>query len=104
MLQTKHPHTAKKTPARCKQNSSTLQTKELHAANKPPALCKENSSTLQTKAKVLCAQDEVKDWALVLWFSWFMAEFLRREIHEGVMKTQTPRILKKGLVNSSQFL
>ena len=29
----------------------------------------------------------------------------RREIHAGVTKTQTPRILfKKGLVNSSQFL
>ena len=46
---------------------------------------------LQTKAKVLRAQDDVKDWDLVSWFSWFMAEFLRKEIHAGVTKTQTPR-------------
>ena len=71
-LQTKLPHTANKTPARCKQKNYTLQTKLQHAANKKitrckqtPARCKQNSSTLQTKAKVLRAQDDVKDWDLV---------------------------------------
>ena len=88
-----------------------LQTKLPHPTNKTPARCKQKNYILQTKANVLRAQDDVKDWDLVSWFLWFMAEFLRREIRTGVTKTQTtktqtPQIfsLKKGLVNPSQFL
>ena len=103
MLQTKEKNAANKTPAHYKQNSSMLQTKVLHNANKTPARCKQknyirckqNSYRLQTKAKTLHAQDDIKDWELVLWFSCFttnMAEFLQREIHAGVMKTQTSQI------------
>ena len=101
-------HTTRKRITRWKQNSLTLQTKFQRAANERIIRCKQNSRTLQTKPKVLRAQDDVKDWDLVSWFSWFttnMPEFLRREIHAGVTKTQTPRtFFKKGLVNSSQFL
>ena len=101
-LQTKLRHAANKTFARCKQNSSTLQTKLLHTANETPARCKQKNYTLQTKVphtakktparckqkqKVLRAQGDIKDWDLVSWFSWFMAEF--REIHVVVTRTQT---------------
>ena len=68
-LQTKLQYAANKRIIRCKQNSSMLQTKELHAANKTPAHCKQKNHMLQTKAKLLCAQDDVKDWDLVSWFS-----------------------------------
>ena len=89
-LQTKLPHTAnKKEPnckksARYKQKNYTLQTKLPHAAIKKVivkkfAHCKQknytlqtklqNFRTLQTKAKVLRAQDDVKDWDRVSWFS-----------------------------------
>ena len=70
-LQTKELHAANKAPARCKRKNYTLQTKLPHTANKTPARCKQNSRTLQTKPKVLRAQDDVKDWDLVSWFSWF---------------------------------
>ena len=101
-LQTKLQSTANKTPARCKQKNYTLQTKLSHTENKTPARCKQNSSTLQTKLphtakktparckqkqKVLRVQGDIKDWDLVSWFSWFMAEC--REIHAGVTRTQT---------------
>ena len=60
-----------------KQKKYTLQTKLQHAANKKEtvkkiAYCKQKNYTLQTannlKAKVLRAQDDVKDWDLVCVF------------------------------------
>ena len=91
-LQTKFPHTANKPQhaankkiTRCKQKFHTLQTKLQHVANKKIKRCKQNFRTMQTKAKVLRAQDDVKDLDLVSWFSWFttnMAEFLPR-LHDN---------------------
>ena len=83
-LQTKLWHAANKRTTRCKQNFRTLQTKLQHAATKTTAHCKQNSSMLQTKA---WRKNDVKDWDLVSWFSWFMAEC--RELHAGVTRTQT---------------
>ena len=60
-----------------KQKKYTLQTKLQHAANKKETVkniahCKQKNYTLQTannlKAKVLRAQDDVKDWDLVCVF------------------------------------
>ena len=101
-LQTKFPHAANTTPARCKQknytlqtNSCTLQTKFHHATNKiikrckkkkklshtannNSARCKKASAHCKQKRKY-CAQDDVKDWDLISCFSRFttsIAQFL----------------------------
>ena len=69
-LQTKLPHTANKKEPNCKKSAHHKQ-KELHAAKKKKRKKKKKkrNRTLQTKSKVLRAQDDVKDWDRVSWFS-----------------------------------
>ena len=89
----------------------TLQTKLPHTANKTPARCKQKNYTLQTKAKVLPMQDDIKRLGPCLVVLVVHGRvFTERDSHgcheNSDRKNSDPSnlFLKKGLVNPKEAI